>query len=89
MLSPLRRLSAAMFCMLAFTSLTSMSYAQNVTTWHNDNNRTGWQQNETTLCASAQTGCTQVTRTSFGLLWQWGVTGRIYAKPLSWVACRT
>jgi len=52
-----------------------------------DNNRTGWQQNETTLCASAQTGCTQVTQSSFGLLWQWqspnALTGRVYAQPLA------
>jgi len=86
--APLRRLRIAVFCLLAFTSLTLMSYSQNVTTWHNDINRTGWQQNETTLCASAQTGCTPVTQTNFGLLWQWGsplnpLTGRIYAQPLA------
>jgi hypothetical protein len=75
--APLRRLRIAVFCLLAFTSLTLMSYSQNVTTWHNDINRTGWQQNETTLCASAQTGCTPVTQSSFGLLWQWNVTGRV------------
>src|SRR5690348_12810206 len=33
-------------CLFATSSLTSMSFAQNVTTWHNDNNRTGWQSNE-------------------------------------------
>jgi len=81
--APLRRLRIAVFCLLAFTSLTLMSYSQNVTTWHNDINRTGWQQNETTLCASAQTGCTPVTQTNFGLLWQWNVTGRVYAQPLA------
>jgi len=56
MLAPLRRLRIAVFCLLAFTSLTLMSYSQNVTTWHNDINRTGWQQNETTLCASVADG---------------------------------
>jgi len=85
-----------MFCLLAFTSLTSKSIAQNlctgttpcVTTWHNDNNRTGWQKNETTLCSTG-TGCTQVNQNSFGYLWQWGPNingvpmGRIYAQPLA------
>jgi hypothetical protein len=52
MLSPLRRLWIVASCLFALTSLTSASYAQNVTTWHNDNNRTGWQQNETSLTTS-------------------------------------
>jgi hypothetical protein len=36
MFSALRRLWTAVFCLLALTSLTPMSCAQNVTTWHND-----------------------------------------------------
>jgi hypothetical protein len=54
-----------------------MSFAQNVTTWHNDNNRTGWQQNETILSPST------VNQTSFGLLWQWPVDGYVFAQPLA------
>ena len=49
MFTPLRRLWTAVFCLLALTSLTPMPYAQNVTTWHNDNYRTGWQSNEMIL----------------------------------------
>jgi hypothetical protein len=87
MFTPLRR-RTMMFCLLALTSLTPMSIAQNlctgttpcVTTWHNDNNRTGWQQNETSLTT---TGSTPVSQTNFGLLWQWPVTGRVYAQPLA------
>jgi len=55
--SPLRPLRVIMLCLLALTSLTHTSltltsHAQNVWTWHNDNNRTGWQQNETILTQS-------------------------------------
>src|SRR5215831_8518845 len=65
-------------CLFAVSFLTSMSYAQNVTTWHNDNNRTGWQSSETTLTTSNvnQTG-------SFGLLQKWPVTGYVFAQPLT------
>ncbi len=80
--SPLRRLRVMVICLLAFTSLALVAHAQNVTTWHNDNNRTGWQQNEATLNTS------NVTQTGFGLLWQWGkpsnpLAGSIYAQPLA------
>ena len=74
---PLRRLWTAVICLLALTSLTLASYAQNVTTWHNDNNRTGWQQNETVLTQSS------VSQSTFGLLWQWLVTGFVFAQPLA------
>jgi hypothetical protein len=76
--SPLRNLRAIGFCMLAFASLSTLSTAQNVTTWHNDNNRTGWQQNETILTQSNVSAAN-----SFGLLWQWPVTGNVYAQPLA------
>jgi hypothetical protein len=67
-----------MFCLLALTPLTLVSHAQNVWTWHNDNNRTGWQQNETILKQSS------VYSPNFGLLWQWNnVAGRTYAQPLA------
>jgi hypothetical protein len=37
-------------CIFALAIVASISAAaQSVTTWHNDNNRTGWQQNETIL----------------------------------------
>jgi hypothetical protein len=62
MLSPLRRPWTVVICLLAFTLLTLMSYAQNVTTWHNDNSRTGWQQNEPVLRPAT------VNQNSFGLL---------------------
>jgi len=88
MLSPLRRLSAAMFCLLAFTSLTGISHAQNVTTWHNDNNRTGWQQNEAVLTAD-QSKLGAVNQKKFGLLWQWTVNGPVYAQPLAVAGVQT
>lgn len=50
--SPFRHLRTILFCLLALFALTAVSAAQsctptgnNVVTWHNDNNRTGWQQN--------------------------------------------
>jgi hypothetical protein len=56
--------------------LTCSAGAQNVTTWHNDINRTGWQQNETVLTPSA-------VSSNFGLIWQYtGLSGAIYAQPL-------
>ena len=76
------------FCLLALFTLTAMSAAQcpstnsNVTTWHNDLNRTGWQCNESTLTAQpSQPG--SVNQSNFGLLYQWAVTGRPYAQPLA------
>jgi hypothetical protein len=77
MFSPLRSLWVILCCVLALTSLAPASHAQNVTTWHNDINRTGWQQNETTLTQS------NVNQTQFGLLWQWPVTGAVFAQPLA------
>ena len=53
-----------------------------MTTWHNDNNRTGWQQSESTLTPSALTTCN--SQPCFGLLWQWtGISGPVYAQPLA------
>jgi hypothetical protein len=79
--SPLRRLRTGVICLLAFTSLASMCVAQQlctgttacVTTWHNDNNRTGWRPNETALTT------TSVNQTNFGLLWQRGSPSSLYA----------
>jgi hypothetical protein len=71
--SPLR-----VFVLVALASITLISYAQDVTTWHNDNNRTGWQQNETNLTPS-----TVSPSNAFGLLWQWSVSGDVNAQPLA------
>ena len=67
-----------MLRLLVLASLTLMSYGQNVTTWHNDINRTGWQPNETILTQSNVGAPHQ-----FGLLWQWPVTGYVFAQPLA------
>ncbi|HEX8817841.1 MAG TPA: hypothetical protein VF753_20295, partial [Terriglobales bacterium] len=83
-----RLLCLSAFCLLALIALSNLSAAQtycpnaasgsmNVTTWHNDTNRTGWQCNETTLNQS------NVNQSKFGLLMQWPVTGSIYAQPLA------
>jgi len=48
---PLLRSSARLT--LLFALLNCICYAQNVLTWHNDINRTGWQQNESVLTPSA------------------------------------
>ena len=57
--------------------LTYSAEAQNVTTWHNDNYRTGWQQNETTLTQSS------VSQNSFGKVFQLNVQGGVFAQPLA------
>src|SRR5271154_4321386 len=49
--------------------LASSAAAQSVTTWHNDNYRTGQQLDETVLTPST------VTQSAFGLLWQNSVQG--------------
>jgi hypothetical protein len=48
MFSPLRSLLVAVSCLLVSVSISN---AQNVTTWHNDPDRSGWQQHETFLNA--------------------------------------
>jgi len=86
MFSPLRRILVLMPCLLALTSMTAVSVAQQlcsgttpcVTTWHNDLNRTGWQQDETALSPS-----TVSPPKAFGLLYQWTVSGSVYAQPLA------
>jgi hypothetical protein len=73
--------------------LTSTAQAQicptptvpDVTTWHNDNCRTGWQQNEYGLPA---TGTNAVSLNNFGLVAQWNGTsgtamGAVDAQPLA------
>jgi hypothetical protein len=58
-----------------------------VTTWHNDNCRTGWQRVETNLTATGSVG-TAVTQTNFGLVAEWNGTsgnpmGSVEAQPLA------
>jgi hypothetical protein len=54
----------------------SCAYAQDVTTWHYDNSRSGLQSHETVLTPS------NVTSASFGKLFSLPVIGDIYAQPL-------
>jgi len=63
------------------------SSAMNVSTWHNGNNRTGWQQDEIQLTVKNVSA-----PKSFGLVWQWFAPppaqpntpiGRVYAQPLA------
>src|ERR1700722_3704225 len=76
----------SLFFLAGFLALlTFSSAAQNVTTWHNDNNRTGLQPNETTLTPTS-VGATA----AFGLLWQYAntsnggsIAGEVYAQPLA------
>jgi hypothetical protein len=68
---------------VSFVLLSSSATGQNVATWHNDNYRTGWQQNEATLSPSS------VSQSTFGLLWQYTngtggpIAGQVYAQPLA------
>lgn len=95
----MRRLSfvpSLVVCVASLFLLASVVQAQNncpsptipdVTTWHNDNCRTGWQQNETNLTATATSG-TPITQTNFGLVAEWnGVNGTpmgsVQAQPLA------
>ena len=50
----------------------------NVTTWHNDINRTGQQLYETALTPSAVGAAG-----AFGWLWEYSVQGQVYAQPLA------
>lgn len=67
-----RRLCAT----LAFSAIASCAGAQDVTTWHYNNARTGVQSNETTLTPS------NVNSSSFGKVFSLPVTGDLYAQPL-------
>lgn len=62
----------------AQTSVCPTTTIPDVTTWHNDNCRTGWQQNETILTPSALQ-----TAGVFGLLWQYSLAGSVDAEPLA------
>ena len=71
-----RKLPAVLFVTVIFSSAASVAQVS-VTTWHNDNWRTGQNTNETVLTTA------NVVAGSFGLLCQEQVTGQIYAQPLS------
>lgn len=83
-MSSLRQWLTAVLCVFAITSLSGMSRAQDVLTWHNDNNRTAWQASETTL-----TPTTVGNSGHFGLVNQYTDTiaqrplGAVYAQPLA------
>ena len=60
----------------AFFAISGYTRAQDVTTWHYDNARSGVQSHETTLTPS------NVTSSSFGKVFSLPVIGDIYAQPL-------
>ena len=66
----------AFLCYLTILLSAVCGRAQNVTTWHVDNARTGVQQNETILTPS------NVNSTLFGKLFTFPVLGDVYAEPL-------
>jgi hypothetical protein len=82
--------SSLVVCVASLFLLASAVQAQNslcpappvpdVTTWHNDNCRTGWQRNETTLTPSP----TSVNYGTFGLVAEWdGVSGTQMGSALA------
>jgi len=66
----------AFLCCVTFLLSAMWASAQNVTTWHVDNARTGVQQNETILTPA------NVKSTLFGKLFTFPVLGDVYAEPL-------
>jgi len=70
-------LSLAVWALCAFAATLPAGAQTNVTTWHNDNARTGQNLNETTLTRSL------VGRVnSFGKLCSSAVDGQVHAQPL-------
>src|SRR5450432_2442480 len=67
-------LKAIIYVSLGFIGVRTQ--AQDVLTQHNDLNRTGWNPNETILTQS------NVTPTSFGLLYKKTVDDQLFAQPL-------
>lgn len=65
-----------LICVFANLSAAAQSQPEDVWTWHYDNYRTGWQQQETTLTTSN-------VKTDFGKIMQFNVAGAVYAQPLA------
>jgi Chitobiase/beta-hexosaminidase C-terminal domain/Bacterial Ig domain len=61
---------------LASAASASLAFAQDVTTWHYDNSRSGVQPHETVLTPG------NVTAAKFGKVFSFPVIGDIYAQPL-------
>lgn len=61
---------------LASAASASLAFAQDVTTWHYDNSRSGVQPHETVLTPA------NVTSANFGKLFSFPVLGDLYAQPL-------
>jgi hypothetical protein len=66
---------------MLLASVARAQSLQDVWTWHNDNFRTGWYQNENTLTPSALLHCSQSP--CFGKIMQYDVQGAVYAEPLA------
>jgi len=61
---------------LCLGGMTVFAQSVSVTTWHNDNSRTGKNVSETRLTVS------NVNSSGFGKLFAYKVDGQIYAQPL-------
>jgi hypothetical protein len=73
---PLRAALRLFVTFLALLAIAGYANAQDVTTWHYDNARSGVQSHETTLTPS------NVNSSSFGKVFSLAVIGDIYAQPL-------
>jgi outer membrane protein assembly factor BamB len=68
--------TASLFCILVFASASTAAAQTSVTTYHNDNYRTGWNSSETVLTPA------NVNSTSFGLLITVRLDDQVDAQPL-------
>jgi hypothetical protein len=66
----------SIFCMVAILAVVGRAPAQDVTTWHNDNARSGVQHAETVLTPA------NVNFAKFGKRFSLPVDGDVYAQPL-------
>jgi hypothetical protein len=66
----------AVFCAIAVPAAPAVAQNLAVTTYHYDNQRTGWNQQETTLTP------TNVGPTTFGVVFQIGLDAQVDAQPL-------
>jgi hypothetical protein len=72
----LRLIRILCLCLAALLSYATCSFAQDVTTWHYNNGRTGVQPSETVLTPS------NVNSAKFGKIFSLPVLGDVYAQPL-------